>query len=145
MVLAIDTMTMNEKSASENIGKFILKNSSGIYVLNLGVCNCSVLETLLSPDLPIVWIRQHMPNPVLTWWKSTVPLSTTSTLSHAIIRNLSYDLQMEYQDFLHVLKNFVPFGIELYQSERKIPATFTLEGISETRRTEILMANGLID
>lgn len=135
-------MITNEEAIQVNFTRFVYQNAAGVYVLNLGTCDCSILKHLLNPNVPYIWVRNHMPNPTVKWWITHLPISTSDTVMQMKVRNLRYDLQMETQQFLDNLKEFVPFGIEIYQFDRPVPDTLTLNQIPEDKRTKVLLNNG---
>lgn len=135
-------MNNSEKATSVDFERFVYQNPVGIYILNLGTCDCSILAFLFDPNVPYIWVRDHMPNPTVEWWKTSLPISMSDAIRPVVVRSLIYDLQMETQQFLENLKEFIPFGIEAYQFNRPVPNTLTLNQIPVEKRTHILLNNG---
>ncbi len=135
-------MTINEEPVADDLKRFVYQNAASVYVLNLGICDCSILEYLLSPAFPYVWLRKHMPHPAIQWWATQVPLSTAGAMTHLKVRELTYDLQMDIQLFFGHLREFIPYGVELYQFDRPIPDTLTLSHVPDNQKTKILLNNG---
>lgn len=135
-------MITDEETSQVDFERFVYQNPVGLYVLNLGTCDCSILAFLFDPKVPYIWVRNHMPNPTIEWWKTLLPISMSDATRPVMVRSLIYDLQMETKQFLENLKEFIPFGIEAYQFNCPVPNTLTLNQIPVEKRTPILLNNG---
>jgi hypothetical protein len=124
--------------------RLIKELDDGSFVLALLPCTCRILAWLLDPNTPIVWVTNHWPHRVIQWWETSVPLTKADQPRRLRVRGLSYDLQMNREDFLAVLPEFEEFGINLYQMTRPVPDTLRVEQLAENVRRRVLIQNGAV-
>jgi hypothetical protein len=106
-------------------------------------CTCSVLQYILDPSVPFVWVRRHMPQTYVKWWRARVPLSATGQPHEVEVRWLEFDLQLATSQFLELLPEFQSHGIVLFQMTRRVPDTLTLQSIPDAAINQVLIQNGL--
>jgi hypothetical protein len=109
-------MTSYEQIASNSGAAFILHGAS-----------VDDLEILLAGLEGFIWINQHMPHPVVRWWRSPLQLSPQAEPLHLTVRNVSFDVQMTVSEFLREIDSFREGGIGLVMSDRSMPDTLRLE------------------
>ena len=102
-----------------------------------------MLAQFIDPKIPYVWILGHMPNPVVQWWESTVPVDKNSFIN-AKVRDIQYDLQIQTEEFLKNIDAFNEFGIVLIQSNSPMPDTLELSRIPEQHQNSVLAKNGAV-
>ena len=102
------------------------------------------LATLLNPDVPWVWILGHLPNTLMQWWETTLPLNTHGAKIKAECRLVSYDLMLRTQQFMKLLPQFEDHGIVLIQSTQRMPDTLDISRIPEGQQSRVLVKNGAL-
>ncbi|MEO6046528.1 MAG: hypothetical protein ABIQ57_03545 [Candidatus Kapaibacterium sp.] len=100
------------------------------------------LAGFLRPDVPWVWILNHMPEPVMRWWRTSLPVNVHGDLLDADYRMIACDIMLETGRFLEALPAFEVHGIVLIQSFQRMPGTFSLERIPENQQDQMLRQNG---
>ena len=84
-----------------------------------------------------------MPKRYTQWWGTQAQLSETGALYDVEVRSMQFDLQLGTARFLRLLPEFEGQGILLFQMSRRVPDTFTLDGITEDAVDRIMIQNGL--
>jgi hypothetical protein len=102
----------------------------------------SRLVRYLDPEVPWVWILNHMPCSRIAWWNSRVPLNDTGAYFQGEIRLLRYDLQLATGDFLSRCVDFDDQGISLIQSRNRMPDSLIVDRLEGTQRQRVLALNG---
>ena len=121
----------------------IRQMASGMFRLVIDVGSNRMLPAILRPDIEWVWIVRHFPNPRFEWWDTNLPLSTAGSTFCVRVRNLSFDLVFRTEEFLRNYREFIPHGIDLYQSVKPMPDSLYLDCISDAARDQVLKQNGV--
>ena len=95
------------------IPKLPITHRDGIFSVMLQACTCRILTQILDPSVPFVWIRGHIPHPIIQWWHTKVPLSAKGTPYDVEVRLLEFDIQLTTSRFLELLPEFEDVGIDL--------------------------------
>lgn len=123
--------------------EFPITERNGMFSFMLSSCTSGILTHLLDPAVPFVWIRRHTPKPYIQWWNTQTSLSETGALRNVEVRSMEFDLQFRTARFLELLAEFEAHGMLLFQMTRRVPDTFTLDGIEENALDRVLIQNGL--
>jgi hypothetical protein len=115
----------------------------GMFSVMLRSCTCSVLAHVVDPAIPFVWVRRHMPQSIVQWWRTQVALSATGGPHNVEVRWMEFDLQLSTSRFLELLPEFEDHGIVLFQMTRRVPDTLTLHGVPDSAVDRVLIQNGL--
>jgi hypothetical protein len=101
----------------------------------------ALLARYLNPAVPWVWILDHVPNSIIEWWKTQVPLNQQSENLVGEVRLLRYDLQLSTPEFLSRVGAFEGHGINLVQSRHRMPNTLEPSRLGKDRH-QVLRLNG---
>ncbi len=123
--------------------EFQFAQREGVFSVMLRSCTCGILSHILDRAVPFVWIRRHMPQRSLQWWRTELPLAPTGRLYGVEVRSLEFDLQLPTESFLELLPEFEEHGILLFQMSRRVPDTLTLDRIAEEAINRVLLQNGM--
>ena len=104
--------------------------------------SCSILKYFLNPAVPFVFVADFTPNERLEWWDCEMPLRPHGPSRTLRVRNMAFDILMPTEEFLELLEDLEPNGIELYQCTRPIPDTLVVHRINPGQRQQILIDNG---
>ncbi len=128
--------------SSHNIQNFYDKEK-GIYTLGLESASCLLLSYLLSPAIPYIFAYRYKPNDMSEWWECPVMLSKKEKLYRLEVKRMEFDFQMSTDEFLDILDEFGKSGIEIFQSNNKIPSTLAIYTINENSLLRVLRHNGI--
>jgi|GEM_PF-2383460 len=120
----------------------ILKNSSGFDTFYIHGAVVSNFGCFINPKIPYIWIIGHMPNPMIQWWHTELPINTKGKSLEANFRLVSYDLMLTTEEFLKNIHAFNDHGIDLIQSNNRMPDTLAFAPIPHEQRDKILIRNG---
>jgi hypothetical protein len=114
------------------------------YMESLYIHNATVsdLARYLNPNVPWVWILGHLPNRIVEWWDTSIPINKQGASVKAKARSIIYDLMLETKEFLELVPEFEDHGLVLIQSHQRMPDTFDLSRIPENQQTKVLRDNG---
>jgi hypothetical protein len=101
----------------------------------------TLLTRYLNPSVPWVWVLDHVPNSIVEWWKTEVPLNQRGDSHIGDVRLLRYDLQLSTQEFLSHVTAFEGHGIDLVQSRHRMPNTLEPSRLGKDRH-QVLRLNG---
>jgi hypothetical protein len=83
-----------------------------------------IVESLILPDIPYVYISEHRPVYNLDWWTVALPINKEGEIANCHVRDLKYDILFATKDFYKYLAGIIIDGFTLYQSYYEIPNTF---------------------
>jgi hypothetical protein len=115
----------------------------GMFSFMLRRCVAGILDDVLDPAIPFVWIRRHMPRRQIVWWPAHVPLSTSGALHDVEVRSMEFDLQLGTSRFLELLPEFADHGLVLFHMTRRVADTLTLDRVDDDSINRVLIQNGL--
>jgi len=121
----------------------LIREHDGVFSVMLASCTCAVLERVLDPAVPIVWIRRHFPQPILQWWRTQIPISPGGGPHELEVRSVELEIQLPTARFLQILPEFAQNGIDLCQMDRRVPDSLTMHDISDRAFYRVLVQNGL--
>jgi hypothetical protein len=96
----------------------IEKNKNGHDLLFVHRATAAQLAKLLNPLVPYVWILGHMPNRVVEWWETEVPVNANQKICGQI-RMLTYDMQLRTEEFLAHGVRLTIMALSSYSRQRK--------------------------
>ena len=116
----------------------------GLYSLLLKRTPHAILEHLLDPEVPYVWVVGYMPRRRVGWWSGLVQLGSDHAPRPLEIRSLSFEFQARTADFLRILPE-IPTDNQLvfFQMRQRVPDTLELERLDDRSRVRVLVQNGL--
>ena len=116
-------------------------------IVTLHGATVSEISKHLVPGVPWIWIDSHMVFPVSRWFKQDVPLDGGTQRFNGLVRGVCYDLLMPTSEFLELAPSFDEFGIDLVQSENKMPDTLQfgrIRALDLDEQIRILERNGAV-
>jgi hypothetical protein len=113
---------MGNINKTEKSGDILSVNFSGLN-------KTRIVENLVLPDIPYIYVDCHRPSDGLEWWQSVVPINKDGKSTGCMIRNLQYEILFETRMFIQHMDDIISNGFALYQSFKVIPPSFRPDNI----------------
>ncbi|ESU25053.1 hypothetical protein FEDK69T_02430 [Flavobacterium enshiense DK69] len=96
---------------------------------------------VVDKNLNYIFIHKFMPNAAVEWWKTDLKMKTGEVFDFQV-RNMEFDIQTDL-DGLKIIIELNTNQLRIYQFDRPVPSTLSLELLPEKLRESILKQNGL--
>jgi len=96
-----------------------------------------------------IFIQKFNPHQVIEWWKTSLKIRDGVELENVLVRDMEFDLQTDLIGLKKLIELYSgEFGMYLgqwilYQFEKPVPDTLTLEHLPKDSKEQILETNGL--
>lgn len=97
---------------------------------------------LFDKSLSNIFIHKFWPVEAIHWWKTDLKLENGLVLKDCSVRGMEFDLQTDLNGLKQIL-DMNTNQLRIYQFEKPVPHTLTLEQLSEKSKFQILRQNGL--
>jgi len=124
------------------MNKMEIIDKDGLDILYIHGATVSDLARYLNPNIPWVWILGHLPNPIVEWWNTSIPINKHGASVQAKVRSVIYDLMFETKQFLEMVPELNEHGLVLIQSHQRMPDTLDLSRIPDNQQAKVLRRNG---
>jgi len=97
---------------------------------------------LFDKKLNAIFIHKFMPNEAIEWWETNLKTRSETELKGLSVRQMEMDIQTDLNGLKKILELNTRF-LRVYQFEKPIPGSLTIERLPEKNREHILKQNGL--
>ena len=98
--------------------------------------------SLIDKDYNHIFIHKFMPNETIEWWKTDIKMKNNETYEKLEVRNMEFDILTD----LNGLKKILDLNtnqLRIYQFDKPVPNTLSIEYLPQNNRERILQQNGL--
>ena len=97
---------------------------------------------LIDKRINHVFIHKFNPHEVIEWWKTDLKINDGIELKGIAVRDMNFDVQTDLNGLKQIL-NLDTRQLRVYQFEKPVPDTLTLEHLPENSKHQILKQNGM--
>ncbi|MHC8949735.1 hypothetical protein [Sphingobacterium hungaricum] len=98
--------------------------------------------SLIDKDFDHLYIHKFTPNQAIEWWKTDIRMKNADLYKDLQVRNMEFDVSTNLVG-LKKLMELNTYNLTVYQFDRPIPHTLSIEFLPEEQRDKILQQNGL--
>ncbi len=98
--------------------------------------------TLIDKNFNHIFIHKFMPNEAIEWWKTDIRMKNGETYGNLKVRNMQFDILTDLNGLKRIL-DMNTYHLSIYQFDKPVPDTLSLEYLPESNREKILQQNGL--
>lgn len=120
----------------------VILENDGVETLYVHGASVSTLTHFLNPQIPWVWVLEHMPNRCFEWWQTSLPINKQGVSVSAEFRSVGYDFMLPTTQFLELAPELEDHGLILIQSRQRIPNTFDISRVPDNQQAKVLRSNG---
>ncbi|RZL36467.1 MAG: hypothetical protein EOO96_06930 [Pedobacter sp.] len=100
------------------------------------------LWSLIDKNLNHILIHKFTPNLAIEWWATDIKMKNGELFKDLKVRNMEFDITTDLNG-LNKLIELNTHQLRIYQFDKPIPDTLSLEHLPENNRDKILAQNGL--
>ncbi|MBW8360611.1 MAG: hypothetical protein K0M56_00325 [Kaistella sp.] len=89
-----------------------------------------------------ILIHKFRPNEAVAWWETDIKMKNGEAFEHLQVRNMEFDVSTDLKGLKRILE-LNTLHLCIYQFNRPIPNTLSLEYLSSEHLEKILEQNGL--
>lgn len=97
---------------------------------------------LIDKNFNHIFIHKFMPNKAIEWWSTNLKMKNNETFENLSVRNMEFDISTDLAGLQKIL-TLNTYQLRIYQFDKPIPHTLSLEHLPENNRKKILQQNGL--
>lgn len=97
---------------------------------------------LIDKNFDHIFIHKFMPNQAIEWWSTDIKMKNGDTFENLAVRNMEFDISTDLAGLRKIL-TLNNYQLRIYQFDKAIPHTLSLEHLPEYNREKILQQNGL--
>lgn len=97
---------------------------------------------LIDKNFNHIFIHKFMPNQAIEWWSTDLKMKNNETFENLSVRNMEFDISTDLGGLEKIL-TLNTYQLRIYQFDKPIPHTLSLEHLPENNRGKILQQNGL--
>jgi hypothetical protein len=98
--------------------------------------------TLIDKNYNHILIHKFMPNQTIEWWKTDIKMKNNETYEKLKVRNMEFDILTDLNELKKILE-LNTNQLRIYQFDKPVPNTLSLEYLPQNNREQILQQNGL--
>jgi len=98
--------------------------------------------SLIDKNFNHILIYKFMPNPAIEWWKTNIALKNNETFENLEVRNMEFDIRTDLDGLKKILE-LNTLHLNIYQFNKPIPNTLSLDHLPQENLERILQENGL--
>ena len=97
---------------------------------------------LVDKEAEHILISKFQPHGTIEWWESTVKVNSKLTLENLKVRNMQFDIQTNLLGLQQIIEHEWNF-LDIYQFNKPVPDTLSINHLPEGHLEQILINNGL--
>lgn len=98
--------------------------------------------TLIDKNYNHILIHKFMPNESFEWWKTEIKMKNKETYDKLEVRNMEFDILTDLKGLKKILDQNTR-QLRIYQFDKPISNTLSLDNLPQNNRNQILLQNGL--
>lgn len=98
--------------------------------------------SLIDKNYNHIFIHKFMPNETIEWWQTDIKMKNNETYEKLAVRNMKFDILTDLNGLKKILDLNTHY-LRIYQFDKPIPDTLSIEHLPSNNRDRILQQNGL--
>lgn len=98
--------------------------------------------SLIDKNFDHVFIHKFMPNQAIAWWKTDIKMKNGEFYENLNVRNMEFDILTDLNGLQKILA-LNSYHLRIYQFDKPVPDTLSIEHLPPNNLEQILLQNGL--